>query len=201
MTARWIPLEERTSFIARSFFGSTFGLVFTFPMCGALVAAAGWESAFYVIGCITIAWFLFWWCLVFDSPESHPRISDSEKNLIESSIAKNVDLRKSHPVPWKQIFTSVPFIGLVITDASNSWGLMGLASNGPTYLKYMLGVDIKTNGLLSGLPMLSRYLGGVFHSAIADRIQKGNQLSVVWIRRIFNSISQCAPAIAMLVIF
>ena len=29
-------------------------------------------------------------------------------------------------------------------------GLNGLASNGPTYLKYMLGVDIKTNGMLSG---------------------------------------------------
>jgi hypothetical protein len=33
-------------------------------MCGALVAYSGWESAFYVIGCITFVWFAFWWFLV-----------------------------------------------------------------------------------------------------------------------------------------
>ena len=63
----------------------------------------------------------------------------------------------------------------------------------------MLGVDIKTNGIVSGLPMLSRYLGGIFHSLIADWLQKRNALTVVWIRRIFNSVSQFAPAVAMLV--
>jgi sugar phosphate permease len=199
MTARWIPLEERSSFIARSFFGSTFGLVFTFPMCGYLVVHSGWESAFYVIGCLTIVWFGFWWLLVFDNPESHPRISKSEKDLIEASLAGNVDLQKSLPVPWRKILTSIPFLGLMATDMSNSWGIIGLGTSGPTYLKYMLGVDIKTNGLVSGLPMLSRYLGGVFHSLIADWLQKRHLISVVWTRRIFNSISQFAPAIAMLV--
>jgi hypothetical protein len=38
----------------------------------------------------------------------------------------------------------------------DSRGIIVLGSNGPTYLKYMLGVDIKTNGVVSGLPMLSR---------------------------------------------
>lgn len=68
-------------------------------MCGALVAYSGWESAFYVIGCITLIWFAFWWMLVFDTPETHPRISKSEKDLIEASLAGNVDLKKSIPVP------------------------------------------------------------------------------------------------------
>ena len=90
-------------------------------MCGALVVAAGWESAFYVIGCITFVWFLFWWFLVYDSPEVHPRITQSEKDLIEASIAANVDLRKTYPVPWKKIFTSVPLMGLLATDLGNSW--------------------------------------------------------------------------------
>ena len=47
--------------------------------------------------------------------------------------------------------------------------------------------------------MLFRYLGGIFHSQIADWLQKRKILTVVWIRRIFNSVSQFAPAIAMLV--
>ena len=39
----------------------------------------GWESAFYATGAITFAWFAFWWLLVFDTPETHPRISPEEK--------------------------------------------------------------------------------------------------------------------------
>ena len=54
MTARWIPLKERNTFIARSFFGTVFGLIITFPLCGFLADAFGWESAFYVIGNSTI---------------------------------------------------------------------------------------------------------------------------------------------------
>ena len=34
MIARWVPLEERNSFMSRSFMGSVFGLVITFPLCG-----------------------------------------------------------------------------------------------------------------------------------------------------------------------
>ena len=50
MTARWIPKASRTNFIARSYFGTTLGLVITFPLCGFLIDSFGWESAFYVIG-------------------------------------------------------------------------------------------------------------------------------------------------------
>ena len=50
MTARWVPVEDRNSFIARSFFGSAIGNVVTFPLCGLLVDAYGWPTAFYVIG-------------------------------------------------------------------------------------------------------------------------------------------------------
>jgi hypothetical protein len=32
----------------------------------------------------------------------------------------------------------------------------------------MLGLDIKANGLLSALPFLCRYLGGLIHGKIAD---------------------------------
>jgi ACS family sodium-dependent inorganic phosphate cotransporter len=58
---------------------------------------------------------------VYDTPEAHPRISKSEKDLIEASLAGNVDLKKSLPVPWKQILTSLPFLGLMATDMGNSW--------------------------------------------------------------------------------
>ena len=84
---------------------------------------------------------------------------------------------------------------MIITDMGNGVGNMTLRTYVPNYLKYMLGVNIKTNGFLSGLPMLSRYLGGVFQAASADYLFTKLGWSVSWIRRVFNSFCMCGPAI------
>ena len=89
---------------------------------------------------------------------------------------------------------------MILSDTGNCWGLYVIASNGPTFLKYMLGVDIKTNGILSGLPWLSRYLGGVLSGLIADYLLSHEIFSVLWVRRIFNSICMCGPGIVMLIL-
>ena len=53
-----MPVEERSSFVARAVMGSNIGLVVTFPLCAALVESLGWESAFYIIGASTLVWVL-----------------------------------------------------------------------------------------------------------------------------------------------
>ena len=63
-------------------------------------------------------------------------------------------------------------------------------SNFPSYLKYMLGVDIRMNGFLSALPYLCRYLGGILHGKASDALYRRRLLRLVTIRRIFNSVSK-----------
>jgi len=58
--------------------------------------------------------------------------------------------------------------GLLATDCANVFGLATMGNFGPTYLKLMLGMDIRWAGILSGLPMLCRYFGGVVSAAVAD---------------------------------
>ncbi len=195
MTARWVPPDERSSFIARSYFGSTFGLIITFPLCGYVAREVSWDAAFYVVGAITAVWYIAWLLLVYDSPEEHPRISQEEKSRILDALDSSTSVEV--PVPWKSILTSPPMYGLLITDICNCWGLYTMATNGPSYLKFMLGLDVAATGVLSALPMLSRYIGGVLLAAGADFLLRRRYLSRTNVRRIFNSISQCAPAIAM----
>merc|ERR1719242_1471528 len=130
MTSRWVPLKERNSFIARSYFGTVFGLIITFPMCGILIDSFGWESAFYVIGSITCIWFIFWWFLVFDTPELHPRIAKQELDYIKNELLNTLS-EKPKPIPWKSILTSIPLWGMIITDMGNCVGIMTLGSYGP----------------------------------------------------------------------
>ena len=48
----------------------------------------GWESVFYVFGVLGLVWFLFWWWLVYDTPQSHPTISRQEKEYILKSLGE-----------------------------------------------------------------------------------------------------------------
>jgi ACS family sodium-dependent inorganic phosphate cotransporter-like MFS transporter 5 len=45
---------------------------------------------FYVFGVLGILWFLCWWWLVYDTPQSHPTISRQEKEYILSSLGEKV---------------------------------------------------------------------------------------------------------------
>ena len=200
MTARWIPPCSRNAFIARSYFGSTFGVIFTFPLCGALVPLFGWESAFYVIGGITAVWFIAWCIFVFDTPDTHPRISTEEREYINSELSKAVTSNTTFTIPWKSIVTSIPFLGLMLTDSANTWGIFTLLTNTPTYMKNVQGLDIKSNGLLSGLPFLSRYIGGITICPIADMILKRQILSTTNVRRLFNSVGLVLPSITLVMI-
>ena len=42
---------------------------------------------FYMSGSVGSLWFIFWIILIFDTPSSHPRISSSEREFIESNTA------------------------------------------------------------------------------------------------------------------
>ena len=199
MTARWIPVKERSSFIARSYFSTCIGMVLTYTLSGVLAANYGWECPFYVIGGVTVAWFICWWGLVFDTPDKHPRIDPEELAHIKDELADTV-AEKPLPVPWRAILTSIPFWSMVISDIGNSFGHSMMGSQGPSYLKYILGLDIKTNGFLSALPMLCRYISGVTFGYVADLCLTKKLMSVLWVRRTFNTIGQVGPSIAMMML-
>lgn len=66
--------------------GMTLGTLVTMPLSGLLASKLGWESVFYVQGALSVLWYVLWLIFVFDSPSQHPRISRSERHMIDSSI-------------------------------------------------------------------------------------------------------------------
>ena len=85
MIARWMPKMERSRAVSICFAGSAIGSVVTLPLTGYLChesSLGGWPTIFYVLGAAGCVWFIFWCIFVFDSPEAHPFISESELQLI-----------------------------------------------------------------------------------------------------------------------
>jgi len=153
----------------------------------------GWDTCFYLMGSTSLLWTVAWAFLAHDNPKLHPNITQEELAEIEEIPVGS----KAPPLPWRAVITSPPIWGIIFTDAANTFGLFTLLKFGPAYLKYQLGLDMKSNGFLSAAPMLARYCGGIILCRGADWLVRSKRLGLKSSRRIFNTISQTAPALAM----
>ncbi|XP_025090960.1 sialin-like [Pomacea canaliculata] len=198
MWGDWSPVYERSMLATFSSSGAQLGTVFVMPISGLLCEhgfAGGWPSVFYVFGAFGCVWFLFWLLLVYDTPARHPRITMEERKYIESSIGGK---RKKIPTPWKRIVTSPEVWGIMTAHFANNWGLYGMLTCLPIYLKTVLHFNIQENGLLSSLPHLVMLVTQIFISYVADCIRSRRYLSTVVSRKLMNTLGQVLPACLML---
>ena len=155
MAAKWIPPMERSKFIA-NMMASSLGAAFTMPVCGFLIDRLGWASVFYLTGAVGFLWSVAWFFLVFDSPADHPRISAAEKLEIESKIAEATIGTKPKSVPWRAMLTSGPVWAIIVTHGCSVFGFFTIVNQLPTFIKEVLHLDVKKNGLFSSLPYLGK---------------------------------------------
>lgn len=108
----------------------------------------GWPSIFYISGTASSLWAILWLFCGSNSPADHEYISVEEREFIQSSLG-HVEEDPEHNVkrtlntPWKDIFTSMAFYALAIVHAAHNWGFWTLLTEMPTYMKGVLGFDIK----------------------------------------------------------
>ena len=88
-------------------------------MSSCLVDAWGWESVFYIEGGACFAWVVLWILLAADTPATHPTIRQTEVEYIEAGLPDTHS--GSLPIPWRQIWTSVPFWAIVLSNTAFSW--------------------------------------------------------------------------------
>lgn len=154
----------------------------------------GWDSTFYFFGGLACFWYVFWIFFAFNSPATHPRISEKERAYITRAISARALHHSSGPTPWKKLFTSLPVWAICIASFGHNWAFYTLLTNIPTYLKTIQHFNIQSNGLLSSLPYFIM-AGIMLCSAFgADFLLKRKILSTTWVRRIFHVAGQILPA-------
>lgn len=105
------------------------------PISG-LLAEYSWPSIFYVFGLLGVIWSLaFLWTvsegklsierlklwskdltlndIFLKDPQSSPKISEKEKNFINTALWGNGSADKSPEIPWKSIAKSMPFYAIL----------------------------------------------------------------------------------------
>jgi ACS family sodium-dependent inorganic phosphate cotransporter len=183
LISKWAPFEEKGKFVS-TLLGGVFGTMITWPLTGYLSEAYGWRLGFYVPAIVGIIISFLWLYFVHDSPETHPRIAKSEKELIEKSLGPSIKNKKSWP-PMNLVLTSPAFYSLLLLHFGGTFGLFFLITAAPKFMSEVLKFNLTEAGLLSSLPYLARLIFGYFFGSIGDMLKAKKVLSTTSIRKTF----------------
>ncbi|XP_065897730.1 sialin-like isoform X2 [Dysidea avara] len=193
MLGKWAPPMERSGMATIVVAGVNIGNVIAFPLSGVLCDTMGWPWVFYCFGFAGVIWFVAWLFLAFDTPASHPRISPQEQHYIESTIQAELLLKKSPlkdpSTPWKEIFTSPPFLGIVLAHFSGMWAFYTLLTCLPTFLDQTLCLDIKKNGFYSAIPYVCLIVVSLSWGQVTDLLRQRKLVTTTVIRKINTALA------------
>lgn len=111
-------------------------------------SSMGWPSVFYFSGSVAVLWSILWLFIGSSSPAENKLISAGEREYIQSSLGHleedpEYSPKKHLKTPWGDILTSMPVYALIIVHSAQNWGFWMLLTKMPTYMKGVLGFDIK----------------------------------------------------------
>ncbi|XP_067466877.1 sialin isoform X1 [Thunnus thynnus] len=194
MWAAWAPPLERSRLLTISYIGAQLGTVIALPLSGVICFYQDWTYVFYVFGGVGLVWFVLWVFLVFDSPNTHPRISERERLYINNSLKNELSTSAGY-IPWRSIVTSGPLWAIVVAHFSYNWTFYTLLTLLPTYMNDILGFSIQQNGLLSALPYLGCAVVAVLCGQLADYLRETCLYRTIVVRKAFSIIGMIGPAV------
>lgn len=169
----WIPMTERGLVQGLTFSGSRFGAAFALPVIAWLVESIGWRASFVVLGIVGLAWACFWYLWFRDDPETHPRITPEEKDLI----------LRTRQQALAGAGQAARLSAGTLLGSSNVWLLMGqyFCSNFTfffclswlfPYLKSRYELGMVETGLYAAMPPLAGALGNWVAGLLVDRLYR-----------------------------
>ncbi|XP_045497336.1 putative inorganic phosphate cotransporter [Colias croceus] len=196
LLARWVPPAERSRFGAMIFGGAQIGNIMGPYLSGILLADGGdWENVFYLFGSLGIIWFIFWVFLCYNTPNSHPFISDEERKYLNENIVASGLHKKLDPVPFRALFSSPPVWALVLAAVGHDWGYFTMITDLPKYFSEVLKFNIKDTGLMSALPYIAMYVFSFVFASFCDVCIRKKWHSITTGRKIYTTLSSTFPAL------
>ncbi|EDW01195.1 putative inorganic phosphate cotransporter [Drosophila grimshawi] len=193
LLSKWVPHTERGFLSTGVYSGAQFGTAIILISSGEIFESSmGWPGLFYISGGLGLAWAILFYWQGADEPATSRSISKVEREYIEGLTGSNKN-SQSLAVPWKSIFTSAAFYGLLAAHCGFTWGFYTLLTEMPTYMSSVLKLNVKSNALLSSLPYFAMGVLCFVFSPISDMLINRGTLTVTTARKLFNSIGLWVP--------
>lgn len=172
-------------------------------MAGILAENWGWASVFYVMGGLSLIWIVLWIWLAQDSPNKQPLMSAEERDFITTSLGSDDSHSKTKPkraVPWKSVFTSIPFYGILVAHVCSNFGWYMLLIELPFYMKQVLKFNIKDNAIATSVPFLTMWLFSMVISRTLDSLKQKGKISTTLARKIATLFASVVPMVCLLIL-
>ncbi len=170
--AEWFPIKERA--LAQGIFnaGASLGAVISAPLIAILYIAIGWQATFILIAVIGMLWVIPWWVLYKASPDSHPWLSDEEREYILSGQKHEEtddDSDEQFAPGWFEMLKYRQSWAVIMSRffLDPVWWLF--VSWLPLYLADQFGFDVKQIGMFAWVPYVGAAIGGVFGGWLTGR--------------------------------
>ncbi|KAK0070573.1 hypothetical protein PV326_002356, partial [Microctonus aethiopoides] len=126
----------------------------------------------------------------------HPRISEKERTYILNNLETSVDYSgENKSVPWRKVFTSVPFLTLLIANWAACMGFYVLIMETPTYLAQVHGWSMNETGILSAFPNFSTMIFGWLAAQFCDWLIRTEKMTITNTRKLAMFCALGMPAI------
>ena len=106
-------------------------------------------------------------------------------------------------MPWRQVWTSLPFWAILVANFANNWGFHLLMTELPLYLSDVfpdyMNSSSKT-GLWTAIPYGTMWVVSVLVSLLTDYLIRNNILSTAVVRKCSNTLAHQGPVICLLMI-
>ncbi|XP_004520849.2 putative inorganic phosphate cotransporter, partial [Ceratitis capitata] len=197
--AKWSPPQERNILGALTYSGVDCGTVLAMLVSGMIASSTlGWPGISYISAGLGFGWSVLWLIFAADYPPLSRFITEAECRYIEKSLRRDDDFHaKRVPVPWLAMFTSVPFLALLIVRCAETWGFCTVQTQIPSYFNGVFSMNIKSNALYSALPYIARWIMSYTYLYFGNMAVRRAWLPLTVVRKIANSMALWLPAFIM----
>jgi ACS family glucarate transporter-like MFS transporter len=172
--ARWIPVKERGIANGWIFAGVGAGAGLTPPIISYIMRTHGWRSSFWFCAVIGVVAGAIWYVVSRDTPEQHPRVSQSELLTIRNGMPTQFSAaRKPAVVPWSTVLASKEVLAVTLSYFCYGYIAWIFFSWFYIYLAEVRGLNLKASAWYATLPFLAMAvscpLGGLLNDALTKR--------------------------------
>jgi ACS family hexuronate transporter-like MFS transporter len=170
VVSEWFPAKERGLAGGIYNIGASIGSMLAPPLVAWAILYYSWQAAFVITGLFAIAW-AFLWLLVYQSPDKHKALGETERAHIRRGQEAHLAAATAKPSPLA-IIRQRNFWGIALPRflADPTWGTLIFWM--PLYLTKVRGFDLKHIALFAWLPFVAADLGCLFGPALVALLQK-----------------------------
>jgi MFS transporter, ACS family, glucarate transporter len=175
---RWFPVKERGKANGIIFAGVGIGSGLTPTLVTAIISHHGWRASFWFSACIGMLVALIWYFAARDTPEQHPWVTNTERELIlvgrrvSDGVVSHADpaIHDKREIPWSKIVRSKSILALTVSYFSFGYVAWMFFAWMYIYLAQVRGLNLKASATYSMFPFIAMTIGCLFGGVVSDWI-------------------------------